>query len=625
MHTCRFRCTRIHVSSSGSWWEGRCTNSRFFVSAFPLLHRSLPGSWLLFQLFFTGWRYGFAGTWTTGCFRLPHASRFFLALKTVLRLCRSLGIVVNWEKSQVVYLGVILDSTTFRASPALKRVEKLLSIGDVFLSCVSQPASSWLELLGVLSSMIQLVPGGRLCMWSLQLALRRQWDYVDQSQLVEWSPVIRQDLSWWLDRDRLELGIFLEQVSPQLELWSDTSDVGWGAHLDEQVASSLWTPEEVELSINARGLLAIERALLWFAPHLVGSSVAVFADNSTTISYLRNQGGTHSSFLNSIAQRILRWAEDLPVVISPQFIMGKHEPNLGLRVDAEAGDLQGSVQEMAGVDRPFCNISKSQMFDIFFSLPRSQCSGDGCPSSKLEWVAGVCLSSLVIHSGGFEEAPVVLWGPADHHSSVLASEAVVSGSSGFGGRRSGRFSTVQGPSASASLPSVPSGSVQAVSSCLETIKRFTRAGGFSKHVAQQVSLARRPSSRAGYQSKWLVFRQWCRSEGHSISRPSLSKIADFLFWLRRSRQSSVSSIMGYCSMLSAVFKFILPEISLSPVLHDLLRSFQVEAPIREVRPPFWDLPAVLNYLRSSSFEPLSTISLRDLTRKTFIFNFFGYC
>ena len=253
-----------------------------------------------------------------------------LALKTVLRLCRSLGIVVNWEKSQVIptqqmiYLGVILDSTTFRASPALKRVEKLLSIGDVFLSCVSQPASSWLELLGVLSSMIQLVLGGRLRMRSLQLALRRQWDYADQSQLVEWSPVIRQDLSLWLDRDRLELGISLEQVSPQLKLWSDASDVGCGAHLDEQVASGLWAPEEVEPSINARELLAIERALLWFAPHLVGSSVAVFAYNSTTISYLRNQGGTHSSFLNSIAQRILRWAEDLSVVISPQFIMGKH-------------------------------------------------------------------------------------------------------------------------------------------------------------------------------------------------------------------------------------------------------------------------------------------------------------
>ena len=225
---------------------------------------------------------------------------------------------------QMVYLGVILNSTSFRASPALKRVEKLLSIGDVFLSCVRQPASSWLELLGVLASMIQLVLGGRLRMRSLQLALQRQWDHVDQSQIVEWSQEIRQDLDWWLDRDRLELGISLEQVSPQLELWSDASGLGWGAHFDESVSSGLWAPEEVELSINVRELLAIERALLWFAPHLFGSSVAIFADNSTAIAYLRNQGGTHSSLLNSIAQRILHWAESLPVVISPQFIMGKH-------------------------------------------------------------------------------------------------------------------------------------------------------------------------------------------------------------------------------------------------------------------------------------------------------------
>ena len=78
----------------------------------------------------------------------------------------------------------------------------------------------------MLSSMIQLVPGGRLCMRSLQLTLQRQWDQIDESQLVEWSPVIQEDLSWWRDRDRLVLGVSLKQVSPQLELWSDASHVG---------------------------------------------------------------------------------------------------------------------------------------------------------------------------------------------------------------------------------------------------------------------------------------------------------------------------------------------------------------------------------------------------------------
>ena len=158
-------------------------------------------------------------------------------------------------------------------------------------------------------------------------------------------------------------------------------------------------------------------------------------------------------------------------------------------MDAEAGGLQGSVQEVAGVDRPIRNISKSPMFNIFFSLPRSQCFGDGCSSSELGWVAGVCLSSLVPNSSSSEEAPVVLWGPADHHSAILAPEAVVSGSARSGGRRSGRSSTVQG-STSATLPSVPSGGVQAVASCVETIQRFTRAGGFSKRVTSGLFIDR---------------------------------------------------------------------------------------------------------------------------------------
>ena len=68
-------------------------------------------------------------------------------------------------------------------------------------------------------------------------------------------------------------------------------------------------------------------------------------------------------------------------------------------------------------------------------------------------------------------------------------------------------------------------------------------------------------------------------------------------------------------MLAAVFRFKLPEISTSLILQDLLRSFKVEVPIRAVHPPPWDLEVVLRYLRSSTFEPLSSVLLRSLTKK----------
>ena len=89
-------------------------------------------------------------------------------------------------------------------------------------------------------------------MRSLQFVLRRSWDQVDQSTLVWWTQEVRLDLEWWLNSECLELGVSLEQVSPQLDLWSDASDVGWGAHLGEDIASGLWSPKDMGMSINAR-------------------------------------------------------------------------------------------------------------------------------------------------------------------------------------------------------------------------------------------------------------------------------------------------------------------------------------------------------------------------------------
>ena len=135
---------------------------------------------------------------------------------------------------------------------------------------------------------------------------------------------------------------------------------------------------------------------------------------------------------------------------------------------------------------------------------------------------------------------------------------------------------------------------------------------------KQLGFAHRSSSRAVYQSKRLVYRGWCRGAGHSISRLTLPKIADFLLWLHRVRKLSVSAIMGCRSLLSAVFRFKLLEISTS-VLQDLLRSFQVEAPSRSIQPPSSVLNKVLVYLRSSKFEPLHSVPLWTLSKKVLFF------
>ena len=77
----------------------------------------------------------------------------------------------------------------------------------------------------------------------------------------------------------------------------------------------------------------------------------------------------------------------------------KTQSDLGVGVDPESRGFLRSAEVVAGVHRPVRNLTKSPMLPIFFSVPRSECS-----APELEWVAGVCLSSLVSHTGSTEES-----------------------------------------------------------------------------------------------------------------------------------------------------------------------------------------------------------------------------
>ena len=123
--------------------------------------------------------------------------------------------------------------------------------------------------------------------------------------VIQLNPECRLDLEWWIEVDRLQSGISMVQVNPHPDFWSDSSDMGCGAHLQDVSASDLWSQEEALLSINARELLAVEFGLYKFQHVVSNSLVAIFADNSTALAYLHKQGGTRSPLLNSIALRIL--------------------------------------------------------------------------------------------------------------------------------------------------------------------------------------------------------------------------------------------------------------------------------------------------------------------------------
>ena len=70
------------------------------------------------------------------------------AVQSLLSLCRTLGIVINEKKSDLVpsqtakYLGMTIDTEAGKVFPALERVEKFLTVAESFCTMDAQPSSA---------------------------------------------------------------------------------------------------------------------------------------------------------------------------------------------------------------------------------------------------------------------------------------------------------------------------------------------------------------------------------------------------------------------------------------------------------------------------------------------------
>ena len=270
---------------------------------------------------------------------------------------------------------------------------------------------------------------------------------------------------------------------------------------------------------------------------------------------------------------------------------------------------------MAGHHRHVRDLPQPSPSGLFFPDGRSTVSGNGRHAPILGQSPSLCVPSIRLHSSGPRQSPTLAEPRDDAHSSFLAPEALVSRSLGAPSGSSCPSVYAEGSTQTAPLPSLSSEPPRATVDWFSYCERSARSLGFSSRVARQLAFCRRSSTLINYQAKWVTYRSWCRAHGHSISCPSVPKIADFLLYLRCSLHLSYSSIASYRSVLSTVFRFVLPEISSYPVLHDLLHSFRIERPLPSSRAPPWDLLRVLSLLWGPPFEPLTSCSLRDLSRK----------
>ena len=308
----------------------------------------------------------------------------------LLWLCQRLGIRVNLPKSSLTpmqtqdYLGITVQTIPLRVFPTLKWTQKLSLLLQDFLSTRSHPVCVWRQLLGIMSSMSALVPGFRLHMRALQIRLNVAGRLQLDDFLVEWNFDCHQDLLWWSDVSYLQVGMPLGESLPDLCLFTDVSDTGWGSSLGDFHLSGSWSPLSSRFSINHRELLAVLLALRGFHPSLWGHVVAVFSDNTTALAYLKKQGGTRSTTLNTVAQSVLRFCEDYHIQLLPQFIPGKMNvlaDSLSRKnqvIGSEwtlCGGVSPASSPLASHHQPLCDLPQSQVAGLLFPTVDPQSAG----------------------------------------------------------------------------------------------------------------------------------------------------------------------------------------------------------------------------------------------------------
>ena len=250
--------------------------------------------------------------------------------RQVVKLFDSLGLIVRREKSDFtprqdfVFLGVRFNLHLGTIAPPAVKIHKVIQLVNSILPLSRIQVRHLLCLIGVLNHVAEYVPLGRLHVRPVQFYLLSVNRDIREN-IDHWIPVrpsLRVALLPWTDGQWLSASVPLRTPLPSLTVATDASLVGWGAHMEDQLLSGRWSPQEARLHISVLEIRAVHRALESLQDQVGGRSIRVMTDSVSAAAYIRREGGTKSLQLFREARELLLWCHEHRVQVTPHFLPG---------------------------------------------------------------------------------------------------------------------------------------------------------------------------------------------------------------------------------------------------------------------------------------------------------------
>ena len=247
-------------------------------------------------------------------------------INSLTGMFNELGFTINEEKSvlqptqKLTFLGFLIDSVNMEVSLTEDKKEKFVQVANQILQNDSTKIREVAGLVGLMVAYSPAVEYAGVHFKTLERdkikALKRsKGNFEDYMWL---SPGGKSDIKWWLEN--LENHRKIRRKEPDMELYTDASQQGWGAHTEHQQTGGRWHESELK-HINALELKAILFGLMSLCK-VTNKHIRIRTDNMTALAYVKNMGGAKSGDCLLEALHIWEWAQQNQCWLSITHIPG---------------------------------------------------------------------------------------------------------------------------------------------------------------------------------------------------------------------------------------------------------------------------------------------------------------
>jgi len=213
----------------------------------------------------------------------------------------TLGICLNYPKSSLVpeqekeFLGFLWNTKEwFMGIPKTKR----LKVQGTCIQLARRKRANKLEISSIHGMLQALLPA--TSQLRSQIREMQQWLTVNQTEnyhlRLEMSHPVRMELKWWGQRLKVHIQKDLGQLSSTLHIWTDASDLGWGAHTQEMEKETIqgwfsqeWIPRRIEEKELWTACIALKHYIN--TRKLSNMTLTVHTDSTVALSYLWDMKG----------------------------------------------------------------------------------------------------------------------------------------------------------------------------------------------------------------------------------------------------------------------------------------------------------------------------------------------